>query len=216
MIKRQKLYKQKAFFTLKKIEIQLLSFILFLILIFFAGYYFQYFFGNYTFLNRYFNVISSKSKNIILENKLYQDKNLLTLYHFSPLTIPPGNNNFLLVGDIEGSGVIHAIVFHTNYYGVGIGYQTDNNPIIWVNNGHCLKNMKAYCSYNPNLSVCLLYYHSRYNLSIFLNTPLFFNKKFKLYFTNSYEKEKSIDSLHVYLYGSNIKAADNNLLLGLD
>jgi len=119
-----------------------------------------------------------------------------------------------MVGNIKGEGIVNSIVFHTNYYGVALGYSVDDGPIRFINNGHCLKNFGADNLNAIVLPVFLLYYNGRNDLSLVINTPIGFKKSFKIYFINSDRKDHTIDSLHVYLYGKNIETGEGNLLKG--
>jgi len=117
------------------------------------------------------------------------------------------------VGHIKGEGIIQAITFHSNYDGITVCYSVDGEQIHWINNGSCLKNWGADKEQAQSLPVFLLEYKNRYNLSIAINTPIAFKESFKLYFHNRDKKKvRSIDSLHLYMYGKNIHSGEGNLL----
>ena len=134
-------------------------------------------------------------------------------FHFLPLTIPPSTRKKpYLVGNIEGSGIIQAMAFHTDYYGVTIGFSVDNKKIHWINNGDCLLNWSANSANAANFPVTLLSYKSKNDLSIGVNALLPFKKNIKLYVTNSGNQNREINSFHVYGYFKNLRFGPNNHL----
>jgi hypothetical protein len=155
-------------------------------------------------------------ENIIKDIEFYQDYSLIVPFIFSSIPISPSDEESpIFVGNIKGEGVISSIVFHTDYYGIALGYSVDDRSIIWINNGHCLYNWGANRPNAALLPVFLLYYNSQNDLSIAVNTPIGFKNSFKLYFMNSDNKDHNIDSLHLYLYGKNIQTGQGNLLRGI-
>jgi len=148
----------------------------------------------------------------------YQEYHFSVPYIFSPVKIKPSppRENPTLVGCIKGEGLIQAIVFHTNYFGITMGYAVNGEKINWINNGLCLKKWGADRLNAQSMPVFLVEYKNRYNLSIAVNTPIAFRDSFKLYFHNrDKRKTRSIDSLHLYMYGKNIHPGEGNLLRDL-
>jgi len=204
MFSRSKIYKK-----------QLLYFLLLIIIIIAI-------FGIYRFkesqlLKRYYNLaLIQQGENLIKDLEFYQNYSFMVPYIFSSTSILPSTEKDpILIGHIRGDGIAKSIVFHTDYYGIAIGYSVDDNPIIWINNGHCLKNWGADSPNAILLPVFLLYYNSQDDLSITVNTPIGFKKSLKIYFINSDSKVHNIDSLHLYLYGKNIQVGQGNFLKGI-
>lgn len=135
-------------------------------------------------------------------------------YHFHAISIPPSTKeNPYLVGHIRGSGVIQAITFHVNYYGVSIGYSTDGNDMDIINNGHCLKEWRADSPSAIGFPVRLLEWKHKYNLAIGVTTPIKFQSEFKLFFVNLHRRRAyNINSLHVYGYFEDLQFGKGNKL----
>jgi hypothetical protein len=158
--------------------------------------------------------LNNAIKSYSLLANLGQDFKFKVPYYFAYLDIPPSDiTNPYLVGNITGEGVVQSIAFQAGYYGIAVAYSCDDGEIIAINNADCLKEWGADSKNAENMPVSLLYYKSKYDLAIAVNTPILFKKSFKLYFLNS-EKEKSyqIRSLHLYGYFKNMGSGNGNKL----
>ena len=136
------------------------------------------------------------------------------LYEFNYVPIPHSTEDApILFGHVKGAGIVQSIAFHPNSSGVGVGYSVDGqDEIHWINNGHCLSEWKAYSPQAIGMPVTLLEWNGDDDLAIGINTPLFYEKEFKLYFVNSQKDDKHIRSLHLYGYFKDFSFGEGNRL----
>ena len=83
-------------------------------------------------LKRCYNLAFLESEESLIKNlEFYQNHSFTVPYIFPPTPILSTNEeNPILIGHIQGEGIIETIVFHTDYYGIAVGYSVDDNPII--------------------------------------------------------------------------------------